>query len=209
MVDSIIFDLDGTLWDSSEGVLKAWNEAIEEAGYDFSLSMETIGSIMGLPIQDIANKVFAMLPEEKRLPMLRKCFDKEVVILGETGGRLMEGLEETLQILQKKYRLFIVSNCQDGYVQTFLKAHHMEQFFVDFLCVGDEGITKGEGNRKLIQQYDLKQAVYVVDTTGDQQSAKEAGIDFIFARFGFGTAKNYLYSIDYLAQLPEILDEIV
>ena len=119
MVDSIIFDLDGTLWDSSEGVLKAWNEAIEEAGYDFSLSMETIGSIMGLPIQDIANKVFAMLPEEKRLPMLRKCFDKEVVILGETGGRLMEGLEETLQILQKNIGYLLSAIARTGMYRLF------------------------------------------------------------------------------------------
>ena len=39
------------------------------------------------------------------------------------GGTLYPGLEDTLKELKKNYRLFIVSNCQSGYIEAFLHAH--------------------------------------------------------------------------------------
>ena len=208
MIDGIIFDLDGTLWDASYRVTEAWNEAVAEAGYDIILAKKDVDSIMGLSIQQVADQIFAMLPEEERIPLLRKCFDREVVVLRDRGGDLMDGLEETLKILQEKYRLFIISNCQDGYVQTFLEAHHMERYFEDFKCAGDMGLTKGESNKLLVEERNLKHAVYVGDTKGDQESAVFAGIEFIYARFGFGEVEDYQYGIDSLKELPELLEKI-
>lgn len=208
MVDSIIFDLDGTMWDSSDGVTKAWNEAVREAGYDFTIEKEAIDKIMGLSVQEVADQIFFMLPAEDRLPLLRKCFDKEMVVLGREGGKLMEGLSEVLTELKKKYRLFIVSNCQDGYVQTFLEAHQMWEYFEDFMCAGDMGLTKGESNKALIDKYHLKKAVYVGDTQGDENSAREAGIEFIYARYGFGEVPDYQYGIDCLKELPMVLEQM-
>lgn len=208
MIDGIIFDLDGTLWDSSYRITEAWNEAVTEAGHEFVLSKEAVDAIMGLSIPQVADQIFHMLPAEERMPLLRKCLDREVVVLRERGGNLMDGLEEALKILQKKYRLFIISNCQDGYVQTFLEAHHMEEYFEDFKCAGDTGLTKGESNALLIQEKKLKKAVYVGDTKGDQDSAIHAGIEFIYARFGFGEVEDYKYGIDSLGELPEVLEKI-
>lgn len=208
MIDSIIFDLDGTLWDSGYRVREAWNEAVAEEGYEFVLSKEDVDGIMGLSIPQVAEHIFAMLPAEERMPLLRKCLDREVEVLRTRGGSLMEGLEEILKILHKKYRLFIVSNCQDGYVQTFLEAHHMEEYFEDFKCAGDTGLTKGESNVQLIQERSLKNAVYVGDTKGDRDSAIYAGIAFIYAKYGFGEVEDYQYGIDCLAQLPEVLEKI-
>lgn len=208
MIDSIIFDLDGTMWDATYGVSEAWNEVIAEAGLNFSITREEVCGIMGLSVQEIADKIFAVLPAEERVPLLRKCFDREMVILRRRGGNLMDGLEETLQILQKKYRLFIISNCQDGYVQTFLEVHHMEKYFEDFKCAGDMGLTKGQSNKVLIRERNLKRAVYVGDTKGDQNSAKEAGIEFIYVRFGFGQVEDYQYGIDSFRELPEVLEKM-
>ena len=120
----------------------------------------------------------------------------------------MEGLLETLETLKKDYRLFIVSNCQDGYVQVFLKVHELEHFFEDFICAGDSGMSKGQNNLLLMKKKELANPVYVGDTTGDQESAVEADIPFIYAKFGFGTVKDYEYGIDSLKELPGVLKQI-
>ena len=55
----IIFDMDGTVWDSSENVAKSWTEKIHEAGYpDKSVTREDIQSVMGKPMDVIADTLF-------------------------------------------------------------------------------------------------------------------------------------------------------
>ena len=49
------------------------------------------------------------------------------------GGTLYGGLRETLDALRRRYRLYIVSNCQDGYIQAFLSAHGFGDVFDDYV----------------------------------------------------------------------------
>lgn len=208
MIDSIIFDLDGTLWDATFVFEEGWNLAIREAGYEIHLTKAKIESLMGLPVEKIADGAFPMLPKEERLPLMRRCFEKEEEILSQKGGILMEGLEEVLKDLKKQYRLFIVSNCQDGYIQVFLKAHHLESYFEGFICAGDSGMSKGQNNLLLMKEKNLKFPVYVGDTRGDQESAIEAGIPFIFAAYGFGEAEGNPAAIHSLRELEKVLEEV-
>ena len=62
---------------------------------------------------------------------------------------LFPKLKETLEQLKKKYRLFIVSNCQDGYIEAFLKAHNFTDIFEDTECWGRTRLSKGESNKIL------------------------------------------------------------
>lgn len=208
MVDSIIFDLDGTLWDATYGMTESWNEVLEKKGYDFRLTRELIMSAMGLPVEGIADTIFYNIPEKEiRMELIRLCFSAEEEWLAAHGGILMEGLEDTLKELKKDYKLYIVSNCQDGYIQVFLDAHNMHSYFDGFICAGDSGMSKGQNNILLIKKECLKNPVYVGDTMGDMDSAIEAGIPFVFCRFGFGDVECE-HNIDSLRELPGLLKEI-
>lgn len=208
MVDSIIFDLDGTLWDATYGMTESWNGVLEKKGYDFRLTRELVMSAMGLPVEGIADTVLYNIPEkETRMEVIRLCFDAEEEWLAAHGGILMEGLEDTLKELKKDYKLYIVSNCQDGYIQVFLEAHKMQEYFDGFICAGDSGMSKGQNNLLLMRREGLKAPVYVGDTEGDMNSAIEAEIPFVFCRFGFGKAECE-HNIDKLSQLPALLKEI-
>lgn len=208
MIDSIIFDLDGTLWDATYGMTESWNGVLEKNGYDFRLTRELVMSAMGLPVEGIADTIFYNIPEKEiRMHLIRQCFKAEEEWLAAHGGRLMEGLEETLKKLKKDYRLYIVSNCQDGYIQVFLEAHQMQEYFDGFICAGDSGMSKGKNNLLLMEREGLKNPVYVGDTEGDMNSAIEADIPFVFCRFGFGTVECE-HNIDKLSELPALLKEI-
>ena len=172
-IDSILFDLDGTLWSSAKAISEAWglvlqkHEDIEKK----EVTEEELYSCMGLPMYDIAAKLFPSLSEDVRNQLMDELCEFENGYLEKRGGVLFNGLEETLAQLQKKYKLYIVSNCQDGYIEAFIKAHHMEKYFEDTECWGRTRLSKGESNKILIARNHLKNPIYVGDTAGDYQSA--------------------------------------
>lgn len=209
-IDSIIFDLDGTLWSSAKAISEAWglvlqkHENIEKK----EVTEEELYSCMGLPMYDIAAKLFPSLAENIRNQLMDELCEFENGYLEKRGGVLYDGLEETLAQLQENYKLYIVSNCQDGYIEAFIKAHHMEKYFEDTECWGRTRLSKGESNKILIARNHLQNPVYVGDTAGDYQSAIDARIPFIYAAYGFGEVRDCDYKIQSIRELPEVVEQV-
>lgn len=66
-VDGIIFDVDGTLWDSTEIVAGAWNQAIIEEGItDVHLTGEILKGLFGKTMDVIAKNILPEATEEQR-----------------------------------------------------------------------------------------------------------------------------------------------
>lgn len=204
-MDSIIFDLDGTLWDSRKTVAKSWTDVVRDAACNRKeVTEDDLRGTMGLQIRDIAEILFDDLSEEKRMELILACCERENVDLKREGGKLYEGLEETLEVLSKKYRLFIVSNCQEGYIESFYAYHGLERYFEDFENPGRTGLSKGENIKLVMERNDLKAPVYVGDTQKDQEAATIAGIPFVYAAYGFGDVKNWEYRIENIRDLAEV-----
>ena len=204
-IDSIIFDLDGTLWDSSEGVSKTWSLVLNKYDYERKeVTVEDLHICMGKQLDEIGEILFPNLSSEVRKNLMHECCTLENEYLGEHGGKLYLKVEETLKELSKKYKLFIVSNCQDGYIECFFKAHKLDKYFTDYECPGRTGFSKGENNKLIIERNNLKNPVYVGDTEGDAESAKAAGIPFVFAKYGFGNVKEYQYAINKFEDLSTL-----
>ena len=88
--------------------------------------------------------------------------------------------------LAKKHRLFIVSNGQKGYPQLAARKLGVDHLIAGYLSYGDTGTHKGETIRILMRDHNITNAVYVGDTQGDYEATVDAGIDFIWADYGFG-----------------------
>ncbi len=204
-IDSIIFDLDGTMWDSSDVIVQVWNDTAKKfKEINTVITKEKLKSVVGIPVLEIGKKVFPYLPEDKVIEFVACASETESKCLASQGGILFQGLEDTIKDLSKRYKLFIVSNCHHGYIESFFTAHNMGNYFTDFEHPGNTGLHKGENIKLIIERNKLKNSIYVGDTAGDQKAAKVAEIPFVYAKYGFGDVKDYDYSIDKFEDLLKL-----
>jgi len=201
--DSIIFDLDGTLWDSTGNVALAWEKARQQVDYDIeSITRERVRSITGMAYDVIFEVLLPDMDVEKRNHFKAVCAQSEIDTLNEIGGDLYPELAETIKYLAGKYKLYIVSNCQSGYIETFLSHCPVADFFLGHQCYGTKGQPKAENIKDIVNDHELRAPVYIGDTTGDRDSATKAGVPFIFASYGFGKVEEGMVAkIDSLGEL--------
>ncbi|MGN0587710.1 MAG: HAD family hydrolase [Oscillospiraceae bacterium] len=184
--ESIIFDLDGTLWDSADNVAASWNSVVKKLDISCNITGDDLRSTMGMTMNDLARHFFPMLDEDMQLSVLEKCMAYENEYVAVHGGRLYSGEEEMLKQLALSHRLFIVSNCQRGYIEAFMQYSGFGKYFSGYMCWGDTGAQKSTTIRLLMKKHHCVSAVYVGDTDGDCKEALKADIPFVHAAYGFG-----------------------
>lgn len=209
MKKGIIFDMDGTLWDSAENVAKSWDEVVQrEADGLCRITTEDIKSVMGRTMTEIAEALFPMLGKKEAIALMNRCCEEENAYLREHGGNLYPRLENTLQILAEHYPLYIVSNCQSGYIEAFLDYYRFDKYFLDIECFGNNQLSKVENITLIVRRNHLEKAVYVGDIQGDYDSSMRAGVDFIHASYGFGTIDHAVPAIREFAELPRTVTAV-
>lgn len=210
MNKGILFDLDGTLWDSSENVVSSWNEVLSRRSEtDRQITTADMRSYMGRTMKKIAELMLPDLPEAVREDILHECANNENDYLRRHGGVLFPDLERVLAELSRSYGLFIVSNCQEGYIETFLEYYGFEKYFTDIESYGRTGREKGENIRLVADRNSLERAVYIGDTQGDYEAAFYAGIPFIHAAYGFGKISAEVPKINSLGDIAEAVKEFL
>ncbi|MBQ4353343.1 MAG: HAD family hydrolase [Clostridia bacterium] len=213
--DSILFDLDGTLWDASSVTAETWVEVLKNhPGVSCAAEMNahTVKTYMGLTNEELAALFFPDLPFDEAFALMQESCALENEWLPVRGGTLYPSVRKTLEALCKSgYRLFIVSNCQDGYIEAFLDAHGMRDVIGDWECSGRTGLPKADNIRAVMNRNGLKNAVYVGDTVSDAVGARGAEIPFVYCLYGFGEAygrgktDDYDAAVETIADLPALL----
>lgn len=202
----IIFDMDGTLWDSSTEVAFSWSKAIESSSItDRVLTKEDLMRVMGKPMDELMAALFPELTRKEQGELLELCCKVENDYLTKHGAKLYPRVEETLAKLSEEYFLAIVSNCQCGYIEAFLEHYGFGKYIGDIQCFGMNEVPKGENIRLVVERNQLEEAVYVGDIQGDYEASMQAGIGFIHAAYGFGEIADEVPRIQGLAKLPEVI----
>lgn len=207
-VDGILFDLDGTLWDAVEGICTAWNRGLEKCGLPPVLTEGEIRGCMGMLLEDIAAKLMPDLPPQRRGEVMAVCAAEQADYLARYGGKVYPGVEETLAVLAQRCPLFIVSNCQNGYIEGFLAVTGLGRYFADFTCPGQTGKPKGDNIALMVERHHLKRPLYVGDTQGDYNAASAAGVPFLHAAYGFGTIDRDVPRVEKFTDLPAAVDRM-
>lgn len=205
--ESLIFDIDGTLWDSRSLVAEGYNLQLRSEGLDsLCTDAEVLKGLFGKVMTEIADCLFASVPVPERYALMERCMARENRYLEESPCRVSyPGVKETLEALSKKHRLFIVSNSQQGYPELCMEKLGIAHLFSGHLCFGDTGTEKGLTIRSLMERRSITSACYIGDTRGDEQAARVAGIPFIFCAYGFGDAEQPDAIVDSFSRLAEIL----
>ena len=205
--ESLILDIDGTLWDSRALVAEGYNIQLRREGLDhLCTDAETLKTLFGKVMTEIADNLFPDFPPEVRYPLMERCMETENKYLEENPCHIgYGGIREVLAELKKKYRLFIVSNSQCGYPDLCVEKLGLQDLIEGHLCFGDTGTTKGQTILTLMKKYGIASAAYIGDTQGDLEACEEAGIDFIWAAYGFGAPAHWVAKADSPQALLEIL----
>ena len=204
--ESLIFDIDGTLWDSRALVAEGYNAQLKREGLEhLCVDAERLKTLFGKVMTEIADVLFESLPQEERYPLLERCMESENAHLHESECNIgFPGVKETLEKLAENHRLFIVSNSQCGYPELCIRKMGLEKLIQGHLCFGDTGTTKGQTILRLMREQGIESAAYIGDTQGDLEACQEAGIPFIFCGFGFGNPVRWDARIEQFEDLLEL-----
>lgn len=208
MFDGILFDLDGTLWNSVPEVARSWTIGLEQLGISRPpITAEELFPCMGLVLTDILDRLVPGLSPEEQMRVISHCCQVENDYLAKHGAELYPHEEKVLAALGKKYPLFVVSNCEKGYIEAYFQGSGMGKYFTDFESAGNTGLPKSENIKLVVRRHGLKSPVYVGDTALDCKSAREAGVPFIHAAYGFGKVEG-VPTIQGLRELEGLLETL-
>ena len=207
--DGLILDVDGTIWDTTPIVAEAWNNAFDENFPHLQhVTADILKGQFGKTMDVIADNLFTSLNKEDKKILMKKCCEYEQkALLSNTKNITYKDVVKTIKSISKIIPVFIVSNCQSGYIELVMKKNGITEVIKDFECFGNTGLPKNENIELIIKRNGLKAPAYVGDTQGDYDACKKAGVPFIWAAYGFGRPDDdkYFAKLEEFGQLEEIL----
>ncbi len=198
----ILLDLDGTLTDSSEGITKSVQYALEKMGITEN-DMAVLKRYIGPPLNESFTR-FHGLSDEDSLKAVA-YYRERYADTGLYENKLFDGIKEFLAGLKKEGYIVALATCKpEIYVPTILKHFDIEEYFD---VAGGSELEGGKRRHKddvieeVISQiiklkdipatdiYDVKaDAIMIGDRKDDVLGAKDAGIESIGLRYGFAEA---------------------
>ena len=204
--ESLIFDIDGTLWDSRALVAEGYNIQLKKEGLDhLCVTAEDLKPLFGKVMTEIADVILASIDPKDRYDLMERCMETENNYLFENECKIgYPGVMETVEALSRQYRLFIVSNSQCGYPELCMDKLGLTPYIEGHMCFGDTGTSKGKTIRTLMEKHNIQNCAYIGDTQGDYEATVEANVPFIWATYGFGTPDGYVAKIDKFEDLLKL-----
>ena len=204
--ESLIFDIDGTLWDSRQLVAEGYNLQLEKEGLQhLFVTAEDLRPLFGKVMTEIADNILASIDPSERYELMERCMKTENDYLFANECRIgYPKVKETMEALSKKYRLFIVSNSQCGYPELCIEKLGLTDYIEGHMCFGDTGTSKGKTIRTLIDKHSIGSCIYIGDTQGDLEACQEANVPFIFCAYGLGKAESWDARIEKIEDLLEL-----
>lgn len=194
--DSLIFDLDGTLWDALYTYLESWKLGAKAENLDRIFTRDDLHYVMGWERSKVLDHMFPGTSKERQEEIYKTINEYRLKIMPQMGGVLYDGVRDGLIKLSEKYRLLIVSNCPANLITEFMKWADVEQYITDEMAHGVNSMPKHHNIKLLIEKHQLKSPIYIGDTQGDCIETRKAGLPFVLVTYGFGTTEDYDLKFD-------------
>lgn len=186
--DAVIFDVDGTLLDTTEGVLASVGYTIKKHGLP-ELSYEQLLQFIGPPIQNSFAKLYHL--EGDVLQELATTFRDRYKTTDLMKAKPYEGIYETMEALQRRgVHIAVATYKRQDYTIDLMKHFGFDRYTEVFCGADHENKLKKkdiiENAVKLSGCTDFDKAVMVGDSDNDAIGAAAIGIGFIGVTYGFG-----------------------
>ncbi|GFI32745.1 5'-nucleotidase [Lachnospiraceae bacterium] len=215
---TILFDLDGTLVNTEEGVDKSVRYTLEKYGMG-APDRDTIRRFIGPLLIDSFQREYGFSREKaKEADMI---FRERYETIGLFECELFPGVEEALKALKEKgYQISVASSKEEVPCRRILERLGIAQYF-DLICgarvkenIGEKVEVLNDALKRLGIS-DKKEAVLIGDSRYDARGAREAGIDCIGVSYGFEEdleemrGAGVMEIFDSLAEVVEYLESEV
>ncbi len=201
--DSLIFDMDGTLWDAVDTYTESWNLVFKELDIDITVKREELAKMVGWEGKKVISVIMPDFDDERRQMIYATVSEKRRTLIPKNGGILYDGVKVGLHQLAQKYPLFILSNCAQGIIRLFIDWAGIDEHITDEFAYGVNFMPKQHNIKLLMEKHGLKNPVYIGDTAGDGEESRKAGVPFAFVTYGFGTTDDYDVKFDDFGSLTE------
>lgn len=209
MFDGIVFDVDGTLWDACDSVIEGWNQAcLALTGQGLPAPTSEFRKMFGKTMDELSRAIFPTYPPQQAAELGDACFRSEIAYLKQNPGCIYEGVPEMMRELSRTYPLYIVSNCQFGYIEILLETGNLGGYISDYMCYEDTKAPKGITIRELMKRNRLHDILYIGDTQGDADACRDANVPFLFAEYGLGTVTGTYPSVRSPSAIPHAIHRL-
>lgn len=197
--DNYIFDLDGTLINSSEEVLECFKKAFCDAKYDIVENRFT-SDVIGPPLLEIIHSLMPELNDQNKIDEIIRNFRKIYDYDEQDVSVMYEGMCDVLHQMKKNGKnLFIATFKPSKPTKRLVEKFGINTLFIDIYTIDKYGkqMTKSDMIEDIISKYSLNKSktVMVGDAVSDIAAAKAAGILGIGVMWGYGLNKTALKEI--------------
>lgn len=188
----VIFDLDGTLLDTSPGIFGS----VRYAEYQLNLKPiddQELKQFVGPPPKDMYKKIYNLSEHDAiRATEAHRKYGMEQAIY---EANLYDGIQEVLcELKKRKFKLAVATLKRQKIAEVILNIFTLDKYFDVIVGMDDEEtFTKEDTIRKAVEYVGASEAVMVGDSEYDYQGALEAGTDFIGVLYGFGFKREESY----------------
>ncbi|WPV02194.1 HAD family hydrolase [Mucilaginibacter sp. cycad4] len=201
--DSLIFDMDGTLWDAVDTYAESWNLIFQKLDIQRTIKRDELLHVIGMDGKKLTRVMLPEFDEEKGMEIYNAVNQVRREILPTSGGIMYKGVTEGLEQLAGKYKLFVLSNCAVGIIPLFLTWAGINEVITDSIAYGTNQMPKNHNMHVLMNKHNLQSPVYIGDTNGDAEQTRLAGIPFVFVSYGFGNTDDYDNKFDDFESLTQ------
>lgn len=211
--DTLLFDLDGTLTDSAEGIINSVKYALNGIGI-YEYDQNTLNDFIG-PTLAYSFATFYKLPT-KKTDLAIKLYRERYSSIGKFENRLYDGVEDLLAALKAAgFRIILATGKPLHFSREILEHFNLTRFF-DLICGSDEKagiISKADVINEIKRQtcgIDKEHAVMIGDRKYDAEGALQCGLDCIGVLYGYGTRKELetagsFLTVNSVSELQELL----
>ena len=207
MVKALLFDLDGTLLNTSEGIFRTADRTAVTLGLEPCRDSKKYAQFVGPPLHVGFNKVYGLSGEDaERASKIYRSYYPET---GLGIYSYYDGLLDVVATLKKRGYLIGVATLKNESAATRMIASSRFSPYVDVVHGSDERESLTKKDIVLLSIRDLlvnrDEAVLIGDSESDEKGAWEAGVSFLAVSWGFGFPEG-CDKIEHVDRPEELLD---